>query len=331
MKRGRKNITLFQLCPVRILHSPAILFILVILYHPGVLLAEDRSDTSNRSPGLTASLNKESVPVGGIVELTLAFHLPEGAKIASPPDIKGLEGLTVVKREAGEGIIRLQLLVDRLGSWKTGEISLAYTDVEGRSRSLKADPVSLTVLSNLGEKPEDAQLRPIQDIIPVRSFWSRYWHWLGLGLLLVVITGLFLFYRSRRRAIGSLTAELIDPPHIRAKKAIAELEKERLFEKGDVKAFYFRFSEIVRQYLEGLRGFPAVELTTEEITSRIGQEQDRKMLPLLRSADLAKFADSIPSAARKEEELKTALSYIEETGTIFEQNSGQYALGGDTR
>ena len=323
MKRNRQNINVF--------YSVAILFILVILCHPGVLPAEDRNDTSNRSPSLTASLNKDSVPMGGIVELTLAFHLPEGAKIGSPPAIKGLEGLTIIKREAGEGIIRLWLLVDRLGSWKTGEISLAYTDGEGRSSSLKAGPVSLTVLSNLGERPEDAQLRPIQDIIPVRSFWIRYWLWLGLGLLLAVITGLFLFYRSRRRAIGSLTAEVIDPPHVRAKKAIAELEKERLFEKGDVKAFYFRFSEIVRQYLEGLRGFPAVELTTEEIASRIGQEQDRKMLPLLRNADLAKFADSIPSAARKEEELKTALSYIEETGTLFGQNSGQYAGGGDIR
>ena len=104
-----------------------------------------------------------------------------------------------------------------------------------------------------------------------------------------------------------------DPPQVWAKKEIELLEAQGLFEKGQAKAFYFRFSEIMRQYLEGLRGFPAAEFTTEEITSYINYEQDRKLLPLLRQADLVKFADAIPTPARKEEEVKTALTYIHET------------------
>jgi hypothetical protein len=39
---------------------------------------------------------------------------------------------------------------------------------------------------------------------------------------------------------------------------------------------------------------------------------------LLRQADVVKFADSIPTRARKEEEVKTALSYIEETGSVLD-------------
>ncbi len=306
----------------------AILFIMVILCYPEALPARDVPNP--QEPGLTASLNKESVPVGGIVELTLSFHLPEGAKIGSPPEIKGLEGLTVLERETGEGTIRLRLLVDKLGSWKTGEISLSYRDRNGQPSALKTGPLSVTVLSNLGEKPEEARLKPIQDIIPVSPFWMKVRSWLIL-LLIVILIGLGLLYVYRRRKIRSLTAELMDPPHVRARRELSELEARMLFEKGDVKAFYFRFSEIIRQYLESLRGFHAVEYTTEEIASRIREEQDRILLPLLRQADLAKFAENRPSSGRKDEEVKTVLSYIERTCATFENDIRQDTPGGNVR
>ena len=40
--------------------------------------------------------------------------------------------------------------------------------------------------------------------------------------------------------------------------------------------------------------------------------RDRKILPLLRQADLIKFADAVPTPAKKDEDLKTAFLYIEE-------------------
>ena len=129
---------------------------------------------------------------------------------------------------------------------------------------------------------------------------------------------LCVFYWHRRRKIRDLTGELVDPPHVKARKDLAELEAKMLFENGDVKGFYFRFSEILRQYIENLRGFPAVEYTTEEIASRIQAGEDRILVQLLRSADLAKFADFKPSNNRKEEELKTVLSYINQTCAVFE-------------
>ena len=73
----------------------------------------------------------------------------------------------------------------------------------------------------------------------------------------------------------------------------------------------------MRRYLESLRNFPAAEYTTEEIASCIREEKDRGLLSLLRQADLVKFAHNVPSPARKEDEIKTALSYIDETGTVF--------------
>jgi hypothetical protein len=69
----------------------------------------------------------------------------------------------------------------------------------------------------------------------------------------------------------------------------------------------------MRRYLESIRHFPAAEYTTEEISRQIQMEVDRKLLPLLRQADLVKFADTVPTQPRKEEDVRLALSYISET------------------
>ena len=284
--------------------------LLVIPLCPALLWSQD--DIRDTGPTLTASLDRDSARVGSKVILTLSYRLPEGAGFSDIPEIKGLEDLTHVDREIGPDEIRITLLVDQLGSWKTGPISVNYLDKDGKTQVLTTDPVSLTVLSNLGEKPEEAELRPIQGIIPTTHLWWKYVPWVaGIAGLLMIVFGLLWWYHRRRRK--ELSAMAQDPAHVWAKKEIEHLEAQRLFEKGQAKAFYFRFSEIVRRYLEAVRGFPAAEFTTEEITSYIDNEQDRKLLPLLRQADLVKFADTIPTPARKEEEVNTALAYIHET------------------
>ena len=287
-----------------------LLFVLLAIpLCPAMLWSQD--DTIDSGPGLTAFLDRDSARVGSTVVLTLRYRLPEGAGFFDIPEIKGLENLTHVDREIGPDEIRITLLVDQLGSWRTGTLSLSYLDEEGKTQVLTTDPVSLTVLSNLGEKPEEAELRPIQGIIPTTPLWRKYIPWVaGIAGLLIVLRLLWWYHKRRGKELSAVSQ---DPPHVWAKKEIELLEAQGLFEKGQAKAFYFRFSEIMRQYLEALRGFPAAESTTEEITSCINYEQDRKLLPLLRQADLVKFADAIPTPARKEEEVKTALTYIHET------------------
>lgn len=288
-----------------------ILMILFLLLSVSLLTsAQEKED--HKKPGLTASLDRDTVHIGGIVELTLSYHIPEGSRIGSPPDIKGLEDLTIIETKMGHQKITIKLLADRLTSWETDRIDLAFIDKDGNSRVMSSEPLSLTVLSNLGERPEEAQLRNIQDILPAKPLWMKYLFWAGILILLLLIGYVvFMIYRRHKEAV--MTSELMDPPHVTAKREITELEAQRLFEKGDVKGFYFRFSGIMKRYLERLRGFPAAEYTTEEISSHIREEEDRILIPVFKQADLAKFADYIPSPARKEQEIETALSYIETT------------------
>jgi len=289
------------------------LFLLVsammILFITGISLAETESGKS--TPAMSASFEKDSARLGSTVALTLRYHLPEGARLSAKPEIKGLEDLTIVGTRVEPEQIKFLLLVDKMGALKTGPLFLPYVDREGNAHSLRADAVKIKTLSNLGDKPEEAQLRPIQDIIPTTSPLLKYWPWLAgiLGLVLVMI----LLWWYRRRRTKKLSAEIMDPPHIMATKGIKELEAGRLFERGKVKEFYFRFSEILRRYLEAIRGFPAAEFTTQEIALAVNEEEDRRLLSLLRQADLVKFADRVPTPERKNEDVKWAFSYIQET------------------
>lgn len=268
---------------------------------------------------LNARFVPDSAQVGGMVELVLAYRLPEGAHFPSKPGIKGLEGLAVEGIQKGDGAIRVRILVDRLGDFKTGPLSLAFLTREGNTESLHTDPVALTVLSNLGERPEEARIKPICGIIPTRSGLIKTLLW-GLVVLGACTAGLglFLWLKRRRQKKGLPRVQVL--PHIAAERDIHELASQRIFEKGHVKEFYFRFSEILRRYLESLRGFPAAEYTTQEIALSIHAPEDRKILPLLQDADLVKFADFNPTPAKQSDEIEQALAYIRETGSAFEKD-----------
>jgi len=289
--------------------------ILLLLFWPALSPAQDQPGTL--SAGLRAYLAPDPAPFGSLALLTLDYDLPEQGRLPEDPEVGGLKGLTVIEQKMEPGRITMKLLVDQVGFLKTAPLTLAYVDRGGNKEALETDPVSIAVVSALGERPEEAKLRPIQGIIPTKAPWLKYLPWAAV-VLVVLLAGAGVVWWFKRSRLRTLSAEVMDPPHIRAKKDIEELERLGLFERGEVKGFYFRFSEILKRYLEALRGFPAAEFTTEEIGLRISNEQDRRLLGLLRHADLVKFADTVPTPARKEEEVKTAIHYILETSPVLE-------------
>jgi len=245
-------------------------------------------------------------------------EIPEDAKLPESGGVDGLEALTIIEQKTEPNEINFRFLVDQLESFDLGPFSLTYIDHQKNEQQVATDPIAITILSNLGEKPEEARLRPIQDIIPVEPIWLKYMPWaVALAGILFIIGALTWWYRKRRSR--DLLPEVIDPPHIKARKEIDRLEAQGLFEKGKVKAFYFTLSEILRRYMESVRHFPAAEYTTEEIAHHIrNNEEDRKILNLFRQADLVKFADTVPTPTRKDEDIKMARSYIQETSLVLE-------------
>ena len=295
---------------VRKTNFVAVHIVAIALFAASVFAAEVMA--AEQAGTLFATLDRKSAPVGDVATLTLNFQLPEGGTLTDPPAGGGLEHLTILGRDVAPNKVTFRVLVDQLEILKTGALSLTWVDREKKPHALTADPVSLQVVSGLGEKPAEAQLRPLQDIVPVRPPWLRYLPW-GLGALglLLAAAGLYWWWKKRRRQLEIAKAH--EAPHLWATREVERLEAQKVFEKGKVKEFYFRLSEILRRYLEAIRGFPAAEYTVEEIARYVQEEKDRQLLVLLRQVDLVKFADDVPTAARKDDELKAALAYIRAT------------------
>lgn len=296
--------------------------ILMISIGSGASCAEEGTPPSNGK--LRASLDRKTAKVGGVVTLTLHCDLPEEAILPEEIEIRGLEGLTEIERKIGPRQVLIRYIVDRLGAWKSDPITLTYRDENGKARTLEGESVSLNVASNLGDQPSEAALRPLEDILPVRRLFSGFLLWSGIAAGVIVVV-LFLLWWRKRQHNRTVVPGVEEPPHIRARKEIEALAAQGLFEKGQVKAFYFSFSEIIRRYLEDIRHFPAAEYTTEEIARKIHLEEDRPLLPLLRRADLVKFSDAVPTHAGNAEDVEKAFAYIRATEPPREDPQGNDA------
>jgi hypothetical protein len=271
-------------------------------------------------PSLSATLEKNTAKIGEMLWLTFTYKIPQGAQLPDSGGISGLEALTVVEHKAEPNQVQIRFMVDQLESFNLGPFSLTYINDEKDEQQVTTDPIAVTILSNLGEKPEEATLKPIEDIISTKARWLPYLLWAFAVILLLGLVSLFIWLH-KRRGIRDIQATMQDPPHIRAEKEIDNLIASGLFENGNVKAFYFNFSETIRRYMESIRRFPAAEMTTEEIARWVKTDpSDQKILPLLRQADLVKFADSIPAPDSKDQDILTARTYIQQTRPLMDES-----------
>jgi len=273
------------------------------------------SETSETGalPALSASVERKTAKIGDILWVTLTYALPENTQLPKSGGMGGFETLTVIEQKAEPNKIKFRFLVDQLDSFELGPFSLTYLDSQENEHQLATEPVAITVLSNLGDKPGDATLKPIQDIISTQSRWLPYLIWIFAATILIGMISGFVWWRKKRVA-PRMRAAMEDPPHVKADKEIDKLIASGLFENGNVKAFYFIFSETIRRYMESIRRFPAAEMTTEEIAKILKKDpSDQIILPLLRQADLVKFADSMPAPDRKDQDIMTARTYIQQT------------------
>ena len=99
---------------------------MALIFLVGICVPYSPVDATEVSGKLSASLDQEAAPVGGVVVLTLAYRLPEGARLLPGPEIKGLEDLTIVDLDEQRDRIEVKLLVDRLGMEGRGWTSKAW-------------------------------------------------------------------------------------------------------------------------------------------------------------------------------------------------------------
>ncbi len=266
--------------------------------------------------------------MGDLITLTLslssepqiAVRLPEaGSRIAGLRIVDdGEEGPKMVdNRTVQKKWYKFQ--PDSVGSYIIPALSVTYTDARGAQQELKSAQLFIEVKSVLKDKNAGAT-GEIRDIKPLQEIpWSPGQPLIygALMVLLLFAGGVFLFYFLGKKK-NQLPAPP-DPAHIRAFEELEQLSREQLLERGIVREYYFRLSEIFRRYIERRFHIPAVERTTEEIMPDIlnlqecGSALKAEMREILRYADLVKFARFCPDRNTSDNDYRKVVRVIEET------------------
>lgn len=163
----------------------------------------------------------------------------------------------------------------------------------------------------------------IKDIKPpIRLFNYLYLIYAGIVLILL-IAGYFIyrkyFKNKPQPAIKAEEEKILS--HQLALRKLDELEREELWQKGFVKEYHTRITEIIREYFEKQFNLPALERTTTDSLNLLRRHpQGKKVLDItsqfLNNADLVKFAKYTPLENVNREMMTQARDIVTKTISV---------------
>lgn len=302
--------------------------------------------------------------IGDLIPVTLAVESRHGINYQRPElpagrlgslEIREQQQITTERRRGG---IR-QTTDYILTAWETGSfplppLTIYYQDAEGAEQiyELKPEKIVVTSLLPAGKTWEELSALPIKGVkepVGLPPNWS-YLFWISLVLIGAFLLWLLVRFISSHMAQKTTLQDeesALEPADHIARRRLAALKKASYLERGDLKGFYSKLSEILREYMENRFEITALEMTTEEflthlaapdklLTSSSAQqtapilnwEQQARLATFLNAADLVKFAQHLPAAPEIEMDLKIVEQLITETKEVPATPAG---TGGDGR
>ena len=291
----------------------------------GLLLAAVPAAAQTAGPAVRVTVEPTRIAVGDRVRLVVEVEHGAGASVAWPGS-EGLEPFEVLERRVGEPRVEGGRTVSSaeyvLTAFELGDLELPALAVEvaaadGGVVALGTEPAAVTVTS-VGVD-EGGDIRAIKGPLDVPLNVLALWPWLAAILLLAGVA-YWLWRRPRRAAAGGVPVPAAPPrpPHEVAYEAFRVLEAERLPERGEIKAFHVRASDVVRVYVEGRFGVEALEMTTAEVIDGLrrrgaAEEVAADLRRFLERCDLVKFAKDRPVLERCREVVPLGRGLVDRT------------------
>ena len=194
---------------------------------------------------------------------------------------------------------------------------------------ITTEEITIQVNSLMEKDHEQLALNPIKGpvALPAKPI-SPLFILLGLGVAGVIAGAAFLLFRRKTAANRRQAAPAI-PAHELAYRQLQEILDEQLIERGDIKLFFSRISDVLRGYIENRFGLQAPRRTTEEFLSDISRdapfsaEQKGLLTAFLRDCDLVKFAEHTPSQEEISRAIDSCKAFIDAT------RGGAESVGGE--
>ena len=294
------------------------------------LLAAAQGDRS----AVEVTLDAEIVNVGDPVKAVVTVTHPPDLEVVwpDPPIVAPFELLDwQVQASTADGNeirSRLELTV---AAFELGDLSLPTFDIQvvdsgGDIVTLTTDTASVTVAS-VG-RDDGGDIRDIRGPLAIPFELLTLLPWLA-GFAAMVALGYWLYRRDRRRAKPSGVKPIAPPrpAHLVALESLDALEASGLLERGEVKPYHIRLSDIMRVYVWSRFGIEAMERTTSEALTELRRTDAPRTAvtdfrQLLDRCDLVKFAKFRPEAATCHELVPLGRRIVDLTTTVEPMPSG---------
>ena len=276
--------------------------------------------TAQAGPQPRATVDSTHMLIGDQMRLHLEVAVPPGTavELLRPPKdtASAIEFLGQSPWDTLPGTLKMDLVFT---AWDSGyqqvpPLSVVFSE-NGRRDSLFTASIPIRVDmppvdSTLADiKPIIGEPLKIEDCLPYAAI-----------LLTVLLIAFFVWMRRRHAAKKALPPQpaVILPAHEIAFQKLEALKKEKLWQRGELKAYHSQLTYIVREYLENRYGIQALEETTDEILEQMRSMKSEELLTeklsaLLQAADLVKFAKAQPPADYHDRAMTMAETFILET------------------
>ncbi|MBI4548872.1 MAG: hypothetical protein HY707_12890 [Ignavibacteriae bacterium] len=275
----------------------------------------------------TARVDSNNILIGDWLNLQIEVQHPEDVTV-NPPSVKdSLIGFDIVKHETpavkkvGDRVFetfKYTLTAFDSGMYVIPPLPFQYTTQGDTTKGIvETSPIPVFVHGVAIDTTKD-----IKDIKPPLSLSISFAEVLPY-LIFVVSVGaliwLLMYIRKKRKRGEPLIPEApLRPAHELALEALRALEAERLWQRGKVKEYHTRLTDIVRMYIERRFTVTAMEMTTDEIADSVqikalSNEVSEKLEEVLIRADLVKFAKFQPLPEENERSFTLAVSFVEST------------------
>ena len=211
------------------------------------------SFTQAQSINFTVTIDTNKILIGDQITLQFEAGLPKKSAYLWPsfPDsIEGIELVSVSKidtsKKDGNWVLTQKLL---LTSFDSGYFVLPPFTFSSNGENISTEAIGIAV--DFPEISEEQDYFDIKDPLSVkRNWWTIVWWGMAILGLLAIISLVLLIILRKKRGYLRKVPEIYIPPYEQALKELTELEAEQLWQKGEVKAYYSRVTDILRTYIQ---------------------------------------------------------------------------------
>jgi len=271
--------------------------------------------TANAEPisvSLESSVDTTIATIGDRVHLNVIMRYPAGTRFEFPELREKLGEWELLDRNISEpkkikgGLQQewsLELTVFDTGKVVIPALELQAVNDADSSASLlfQTDEFVVDVISVL--PPGTTEPKDIKPPFAIRKILP--WTIIIFGLLIAaILVGWWIYYRRWKMQQPTTPPDehYLEAPHMTAFRKLEELKSRPYKTEDEIRQYYFRISEILREYLERRFFIKALEMTTREIMDSfhdldVAPGIDVEYKTLFDGLDLVKFAKMIPASS----------------------------------